>query len=147
MTIALSIDAILAQVYAQTALRYEINTPDSTILTTNSNAALRTLAISAASTVAMAILPIVADTNLDTEELREGSTDIITFDLTDCREISLPALRLLAERAIADFILSEVYAATDGDTSQTYLDQHQKLIGRLRISVRNAFPTAIRPFP
>ena len=142
MTIAISISAILAQVYAQAALRHEINTPDSAILTTGSDRALRTLARSAASTVAMAMLPVLSDTDLGTAD-----SDIIKFEVADGQEISLPALRLLAEQTIAASLLGEVYAATDSEASQSYIDQHTRLLARLRRAVRSVRPACLRPFP
>lgn len=144
MTIAISISAILAQVYAQAALRHEINTPDSAILTTGSDRALRTLARSAASTVAMAMLPVLSDTDLGDAD---ADSDIIKFEVHDGQEISLPALRLLAEQTIAASLLGEVYAATDSEASQSYIDQHTRLLARLRRAVRSVRPARLRPFP
>lgn len=139
MTISLSIDAILAQIYARAALRYSMNRPDSTVLTTDSRAALRALTIDAAAHVSLALLPIIEDTDID--------ADLLLFEIRESSDVNLPALRMLAEHAIAARVLAEIYASTDSEAAQQYSDEATRLLARLRLAASTPPRPRIKPFP
>lgn len=149
MTISLSINSILAQVYAQTALRYSMNRPGSTVLTTDSRAAARTLAINAASQVCMALLPIIEDTNITGEEITapDSTDDLLLFEIREGSDINLAAMRLLAEHAIAAHVLSEIYASTDSKAAQQFSDEAAQMFVRLRKMASCPRKASLRPFP
>lgn len=149
MTISLSINSILALVYAQTALRYSMNRPDSTVLTADSRAAVRRLAIDAASRVCLALLPIIEDTNVTAEEITDpdSTEEILLFEIREGSDVNLPAMRLLAEHAISTHVLSEIYASTDSTAAQMFSDEAAQMFVRLRRMASCPRKSGLRPFP
>lgn len=144
MKITLSINAILAQVYAQVAITHTIKGSDTPVITPDSADALKTLARSAAANIVLALLPTLTDTNLDIPDPEE---DIIEFSMIDNLPLNPIELRLLAEHTIASHLLAELYAVADPTASQHFQTDNQTHLHRIRIMIAAATPASINPYP
>lgn len=149
MRIALSINAILAQIYAQSALRFAISGQTASVLTENDRAAIRALTVSAASRVCLALLPVIVDTNITDADLTDpaSESDLLTFDISDEANINLPAAGLLGERVIISTVLAELYAGCDDKTTSEYSTEAETLHQRLRSLVAAGDMPSLPPFP
>ncbi len=123
-TIALSLDRVLQTVYAAAALD-SINTLSAKpeILGVGQAAALRRLACNCAAQIIMKLMPAVTGTNLlDSDK----DPDIITIDFNI--EGESPLLREALESALAEALLSTVWAGYDSGVAALHEAAMQRII-------------------
>lgn len=146
MTFSLSINAILTQVLAETALRHLLHHDRPALLTADHREALATLARATFGMICLALIPAITDCSLgkDTDTAADISPDhdLLQADINTPAHVNPVALRLLLEHAIASHILAEAYAGSDTHLSATFAREYDTALQRARTTLTLGTPRA-----
>lgn len=139
--IAISLDDIVTQVLARTAVRHHMSADCPPVLTADQAPALKLMAKSGFGMLCLALLSVVEDCDVDND-------DVLSLHVCVPRQADTMALRLLMEQAVVCHIFSQVYHGTDySGLARTYLEEFDSLSTRLRSMARGggACQATIRP--
>lgn len=139
--IALSLDDIVAQVLARTAVRHHMASGRPPVLTSDQAPALKLMARSGFGMLCLALLSVVEDCDVDNH-------DVLSMHLCVQPQTDVVALRLLMEQAVVSHIFSQAYQGDDyAGLARAYLEQFDSLTTRLRSMAKGfgACRATIRP--
>lgn len=139
MRISLSIEAIRAQVLAQTALRSHMSDYYPPMLAEEHEEYLSRLARGAFGQVCLAIAPMLTDC-----EVGDDGEDLMQLEIDDCIAGNPVALRLLIEHAVAAKMLSQIYSGTDNDAGEIFESDYVETMSLLRRGVKMPYSPAAK---
>lgn len=132
MTISLSIDNLIKQLHASSAL-LAITTADSpnpTILTDDNNSALRSAIGNAVASTSMRLIGVVTDIDFDTEVITD--VEIITLTVDDSLNVVARLLQRAIESAVIFCVMASIYTGPNHSLAQSYQTRWAQAVDNIR---------------